>query len=439
MGYRNYGPANGFIVSQDGNGDFTTIGAALAVAPSGTTIFIKPGTYTENPALVAGVNLCAWQGDADTPNVIINGKCTYSSAGTVTISNIQLQTNMDYLLVVSGMSASVVNLNNCYLNMTNNTGISFTSSSSSSSIYLTACEGNVGTTGIAIYASSSAGALSLDYCLFNNSGGSTTANTISAGIVLYHFSNTRIPIVLSGTASIEYDSSIMNLVGFAAVCITQGGSGATQNVINSYFLSGSSTAISVSAGKSLAIYNCVISSTNTNAISGAGSITTGGIIYSGTSALNAVSTQAGGAITGFQSTLNQSPSAGYIGEQIRSTVAVNSASLSNNSAANITSISLTTGIWDVSGLVTFSGGAITGTNFAGSISLTSATRGTQADAEAEIPTPPTAASNVSVSIPSLRVVVYSSISPKTVYLVGYSTYSMGSLTAGGRISATRVG
>ena len=48
MGYRNYSTACSKIVSPDGNGDFQTIGAALTAAVSGQTIFIRPGTYTEN-------------------------------------------------------------------------------------------------------------------------------------------------------------------------------------------------------------------------------------------------------------------------------------------------------------------------------------------------------------------------------------------------------
>ena len=96
------------IVDVNGTGTHTTIGAALSAASAGTTIFIKPGTYTENPALVAGVNLTAWLTDADSGTVIINGKCTFSSAGTVIISGIQLLTNSDYFLSITGANASVV-------------------------------------------------------------------------------------------------------------------------------------------------------------------------------------------------------------------------------------------------------------------------------------------------------------------------------------------
>ena len=116
MAYRNYSAAVSKIVDPNGFGDFTTIAAALTASSSGTTIFLRPGTYTENPTLKAGVNLSAYGSDSSlngTGNVIINGTCTLSTAGSVTISGVQLQTNSANAIVVSGSVASVLNLNNC--------------------------------------------------------------------------------------------------------------------------------------------------------------------------------------------------------------------------------------------------------------------------------------------------------------------------------------
>src|SRR5690242_8473255 len=96
------------------DGTHTTIGAALTSASSGDTIFIRPGTYTENLTLKAGVNLTAYTCDALTPNVTISGTCTFTAAGTVSISGIRLQTNSAALLAVTGSAASIVNLDNCY-------------------------------------------------------------------------------------------------------------------------------------------------------------------------------------------------------------------------------------------------------------------------------------------------------------------------------------
>src|SRR6185503_17737268 len=106
-----------WIVSSDiTQGTHTTIAAALTSASSGDTIFIRPGTYTENLTLKAGVALCAYVCDAFEPNVIISGTCTFTAAGTVSISGIRLQTNNAALLAVTGSAASIVFLNLCFLN-----------------------------------------------------------------------------------------------------------------------------------------------------------------------------------------------------------------------------------------------------------------------------------------------------------------------------------
>jgi hypothetical protein len=77
---------------------------------------------------------------------------------------------------------------------------------------------------------------------------------------------------------------------------------------------------------------------------------------------------------------NDSASAGNVGEYISSTVAVGSAvSLTTVTTANVTSISLTAGDWDVWGVANYTGGATTTVNRCDAgIGTTSAT----------LPTPP---------------------------------------------------
>ncbi len=130
---------------------------------------------------------------------------------------------------------------------------------------------------------------------------------------------------------------------------------------------------------------------------------------------------------------NTAPPAGFIGEQIRSYVT--GISVSNNTPLNITSISLTAGIWDVSCVVSYAGN-ITGTTFEAGISTTSADRGSLGDNNFKTPYPPISASQNCLSIPSYRITLSATT---TTYLVGYALFTVGTLIAGGRISATRVG
>lgn len=279
MAYRNYSVANGFVVDKLGNGDFTTIGAAITAAKSGTTIFIRPGTYVENLTLKQGVDLDAFSGDQEIPTVTIQGKCSYSSAGTVNISNIALVTNADYCLSVTGSVASGINLNSCYVNCTNNTGIQFTSSSASSGIILNYCSTNLGTTGIALYTHSSAGNLGFIYSDMVNSGNSTTASNNSSGFVTIFFCFTGIKFSTTSTGIISIETSSFDTSSLNATPLTLGGT--TSTVYFAAISAGSASGISI--GGTATISNCIVSSTNTNAVTGAGTLQNGGITFTNTS------------------------------------------------------------------------------------------------------------------------------------------------------------
>lgn len=294
MGYRNYGPANGFVVSPDGTGDFKTINAALtaAAAKGGTgTIFLKPATYSENCTLVSGWNLTAWQTDSynidntglpGSSSVIINGKLSYSGTGTVNICGIQLKTNGDFFLSVSGSNISTIYLSFCELNALNNTGISYSNSNASSLIYIKDCQGNIGTTGIGMWISSSAGTLSIVTSTLSNTGGSTTASSNSAGQLALENSTILIPISCSSTGFIASSHCEHNTSAQNATCLTTSGTGASEINFGA-FSSGTASSISVGTGTTLKIEHINVSSSNTNAITGLGTINIGYISFSGSS------------------------------------------------------------------------------------------------------------------------------------------------------------
>jgi hypothetical protein len=133
---------------------------------------------------------------------------------------------------------------------------------------------------------------------------------------------------------------------------------------------------------------------------------------------------------------NTTPPAGFIGETARSALGVGSAiGLTTNTATDILTISLTAGIWNVSGLVQFTN-APTGTYASGSISIVSATEGTAGDNMMTTPTMPTAAARMGLMVPPYQLVLSGTT---TVYLVAKCVFSGGTAAAYGRISATRVG
>lgn len=134
---------------------------------------------------------------------------------------------------------------------------------------------------------------------------------------------------------------------------------------------------------------------------------------------------------------NTAPPSGFIGEQIRSSVLVGSAVvLSNGTVANVTSISLTAGIWDVSLVAAFTGSG-TATNLLANISSTSASIvGNQGDNVVQTSISGNANTDSYLTIPSYRVTLSSTTS---IYLVVRALFASGAVTAYGTIRATRVG
>lgn len=270
----NYGEAKFIVDPSAANGTHTTIAAALTSASSGDTIFIRQGTYTENITLKAGVNLVAYGPTSafyipSAGGVIINGTCTMTTAGTVGIKGIVLQTNgATAALAVTGSAASIVQLENCYLNCTGNTGVTFSSSSASAQIQFSYCSGDLTTTGIALFSHSSAGSLRFLHCSFGNSGSSSTNNTVSAGGFYPNYSTWGNGITISNAATMNGSHLDLTMSGNQTALTTA--NTATVVVIHATFTSGTSSAISLASGTSMQLHHALVSSSNASPVAGAG-------------------------------------------------------------------------------------------------------------------------------------------------------------------------
>jgi len=282
----NYGPAAKIVATSAANGTHTTLASALADSSVGETVFLRD-SVTENVTLPAGVNIACWQGGSlNTPT--ITGTLTMTTAGTCNISGIALQTNSAALLAVTGSAASIVNLHNCYLNCTNNTGITFSSSSASAQVNLYNCDSDLGTTGIAYFSHSSAGSMVIKNFSFFNSGGSSTASTCSSGILIISQGGFLAPITVSGTGAITLEYVNLASSSLNTTMLTAGGSGSQLARFTRF---GSGTASAVSISQTLTMDLCEVNSTNTNAVTGAGTLVNGGISFTNSSSLINTTTQ----------------------------------------------------------------------------------------------------------------------------------------------------
>jgi hypothetical protein len=268
------------------NGTHTTIAAAITSASSGDTIYIMDGTYTENPTLKNQVNLVSLsygQNNVVASNVTIIGKITSAVGGNL-IQGINLQTNNDFCVV---STVGTVYLLNCGISATNNTPFSITTNAAAN-ITLRDCSGDLETTGIALVSMSN-GSLNLYNTYFSNVGISTTSTTCSAGSINLFDSIINMPLTTSSTGIVTaYRSTINNATG-NAICLTTAGSGIS-TIENCTLLSGTASAISVGTGTTVNAYGDTINSSNTNAITGLGTLNEADLVFTGSSSLINTST-----------------------------------------------------------------------------------------------------------------------------------------------------
>lgn len=291
----NYGPAK-FIVSPNVyEGTHTTFTAAIAAASAGDSIIVRPASYTENFTVTKNLNFYAFQAEEREPNpgVEIIGKVTVSADSiTCGFYGIKFTTNSDNSILLSSTNASKIVCQNCYFNATNANSISFTSAGSSN-IYITNCSGIFAST-FGLYTSSSPGALWISNCKFIDTAGTLANNSTSAGTVFLMNSYFWIPFTTSSTGSIiAYNSAFGPTLtpSVNQIWITTAGS-VSSFLYNCELYSGTASVVSAGTGTTIEMYNCVVNSSNTNAVTGAGTIKSNAITYNGSSRLNNVTTKA---------------------------------------------------------------------------------------------------------------------------------------------------
>lgn len=291
MAYRNYSTANGVIVAKDGNGDFSTIASALSAASSGDTIFIRPGTYTENITLKAGVNLTAFgsdgiasgQGANITPNVIIKGTVTASFTGSATLCGIQLETNGAAALVNSGTNAANLILTNCSVYANDATGMNLTGTLTNFTFY-TCCFNSSSTNSLfTVY-----GNIDFQSCIFGLSASASASTVSTANISLVACDSNGLFLTTSSTGMVTASGSTFNCGG--NIFLTTAGTG-TSAISSCFINSTTASSLSAGAGTTIECFDSTISSSNTNAITGAGTIVYGGVVFSSTSSTINTTTQ----------------------------------------------------------------------------------------------------------------------------------------------------
>lgn len=279
-----------YIVSANGAADganYTTIAAAITAASLAggvQTVFIQPGTYTENLTLPANINLAANVCDAQTPNVTIIGKITSTDAGTRSISGIYLKTNSDNIIAITGTAATIVKLKDCYINVAHDVAAFACSSSGGAKLYVIGCEGDLNSATASYFAFTEGGLQIVNSRLFNSSLSTTVSTLTNASSASISYSQFNASITTSNTSGIGARYVQFRNGSANATILTINGTGT--NVVNYCVIeSGTASGISIGTGVNAIVTNCQIDSSNANAITGLGTITYSNITFTSSSSV----------------------------------------------------------------------------------------------------------------------------------------------------------
>lgn len=289
----NFSVAN-FIVDINGiqNGaTHSSISDAVSDASGATVIYVRPGTYVEDITLGAQIILCAFPGGG---NVTLNGKISQTT-GTSYLFGMRFVTNSDYVYDVSGTGTIQTIFRDCEFFTTDNVAIRINNSNASSQFVN--CQFQITNTH-GMFNITSCNSVNFYKCQKSQTSGSG-ASTIAAGTLLIKNSYiTAESFTSSSTGVIEAFHSDFRNDTSNIVPITTAGSG-TNIIQHCYLRSGTSASISAGSGTTINVSECTVHSSNSNPITGAGTIVLGSISYTNTgTGINASNITDRGMLTG---------------------------------------------------------------------------------------------------------------------------------------------
>lgn len=260
-------PENYVYVGKNGNDvtgtgaaekPFLTVQHAIDSASAGTTIFIFPGTYTENITLKAGVSLTS-------PvkfGVYIVGNLSSEFTGTVVCDGIIFQSSTGITVAFSGTGAQNLQLvNGCSVNSGSGDAFRWTNTNSASKIYFEDGTCNVSASG------------SSARCFYSATG---SAGSFIANRVSFKVNNANnVCLAIGGAVGFTHTADMVN--GQAVVSDTATYTSATV----SHTTTSVPSVVTNSTGLTT-LLNCIQIGTSVPMVDGAGAFAEAAIVYPST-------------------------------------------------------------------------------------------------------------------------------------------------------------
>jgi hypothetical protein len=281
-------------VGTDANSQYATIASAItqAVADGASStnpknIYVKPknGPYVENLTLSDGINLIGFGAQT-----IIKGKLTFSTAGIASVNDLIIQTNGDFALLMGGSSDTIFIGKSMGITCSNNNGISYTNSNAGSIVAFFNCSMNVSAPGFSLYSMTSPGNILFFRTDLQNGGLTTVAANNSSGNVLWQSCVMSCPHSTSGTGAVNISQCRFDCAMANATCIATSGTGVA-NVFNSELFSGTASCMNIGAGTMSLLSHVCATSSNTNVLTGGGTLNYAFVSFGGTSSGHNVTTE----------------------------------------------------------------------------------------------------------------------------------------------------
>lgn len=245
------------------NGTHTTLTSAMASATSGDTICIVAGSQlTENVTLKAGVNIVSDTSTALAGSTTIIGKLSASFAGSCSISGVELQTNGDAVVEITGSASTTVYVKDCLISAPNATPFNMNTSTTTVINLLDSIVSTLSN----VFTLAGASGIIAQNCIV--SGTTTPSTSSSTGGIILRGSIWHSPVSLTA-GFIEVINCEMNVGN--AIAVNIGAACAASTVGDSLLTTGSSSCINIDNGGT-AVISSFLSSSNTNVISGSGRI-----------------------------------------------------------------------------------------------------------------------------------------------------------------------
>jgi hypothetical protein len=241
-----------YIVSPvGGKGNYFTIASALAAANAagGGTVYIYPGTYTENLTFTAGLNVIGSITGTPNQEIMVVGNQTYSATGVVSLQNIAFSSSSGntwtYNYATSASQSSLEFLN-CSITATAGNAVTMNNSLGFANLLLTSC--TLLASGSAVSASGNAVVDANSSTLSTSTNGTNTINlaggsSLSCGSSTFNNSGigTGACVSLNGaTSSVQSANCIYNAsssANCAAFLFTISGA-AVGTIMDRFFVTG---------------------------------------------------------------------------------------------------------------------------------------------------------------------------------------------------------